>query len=183
MTEDMSIYGEGRVPAPDLPFTNGTRGQLARISIGGESLRIKLANLYGRSPLRFAKARVAISVGGGAIVSSTNTAVTFDEGDGVTIEREADVWSDEVPLAVTAGAELAVSFYAPGTVNLHTGHRIGSRSWVEPGDTTSAETMTPAPLSFAATDPDMPPYSTTYWMAQIDVIRTTPANVVAMFGD
>jgi lysophospholipase L1-like esterase len=183
MTEDMSIFGEGRVPPPDPPFTNGTRRQLARISIGGERLRIKLSNLYGRSPLRFAKARIAIGAGGGAIVLSTDTAVTFGGGDGVTVEPGSEVWSDEVPLAVTAGTELAVSWYASGTVNLDTGHRIGPLCCLEPGDTTSAETMTPVPLPLATTDPDIPAFSTTYWMAQIDVVRTKPANVIVAFGD
>ncbi|MGH8832226.1 MAG: hypothetical protein ACREXV_14210 [Polaromonas sp.] len=63
-------------PVPiDFPrnLRNQTIRQVARVSIGGDQLRVVLSNEYGTKPLVIGEARVAHADGGASVVSASSS--------------------------------------------------------------------------------------------------------------
>lgn len=104
--------------APDA-----TVRQVARVSVAGVGIRVRLGNPFGSSPVQVRSAWVGKTVAPGSarLVPGSNHRVTFRGARTVAIAPGQEVVSDPVPLAVEAQQDLAVSVYAPGSpVNDHT---------------------------------------------------------------
>lgn len=80
------------------------------VSATGEKLRMKFSNVYGNTPVNITEAAVARSAGDGEITGES-VYLTFGGSKSVTIEAGKDVWSDEIPMSVTAGEVISVSSY------------------------------------------------------------------------
>src|SRR5580692_2848475 len=68
------------LPAPfNVPEVLGgqTVRQIARISVGGDQLRVVISNEYGTRPLAIGAASVALAAGGSAIDAATVKALSF----------------------------------------------------------------------------------------------------------
>jgi lysophospholipase L1-like esterase len=161
------------LPAP-LPLTNATVRQVAHVSLGGSRIRLKFSNRYGASPLPMEKVRIASSLVHGAIDVGTDTAVTFGGSSSFTIDPGKDVWSDELDFDLAERDDLAVSMFVAGTADVATEHRFAQRTnYVSTGDATSTPDVTPTAQTI----------SSGYWLTEIDVLRSSPANVIVGFGD
>lgn len=126
--------------SPALQINGQTLRQIVRTSIGGDSARIRLSNVYGTQDVVVGAARVAVSAGGAAIVDSTDRVLRFGGSPTITISAGTLVVSDPVRLDVPALGDLAVSIYLPGNVTASTRHDIGLQTnYVSaPGDFTGA---------------------------------------------
>jgi len=117
-----------------------TLRQVARISLGGERLRIVIANDYGKQPMQIGAARIALSAGGGAIVAGTDRAVTFGGQTSATVPPGAPLLSDPIELPTTALASLAISIYLPEPTPTSTFHWDGGQTaWLAAGNQVAAE--------------------------------------------
>ncbi len=134
------------MPAGDqvLPhewFEDATLRQVVRVGLAGPRLRLRLSNVHGTQPLAVDAVTVARSADNrtSRIDRESLTTVRFGGRDATVIPAGAEVWSDPVDLAVTAGADLAVSIHLPQPPNPPTGHP-GSRAttYFVHGDQTSA---------------------------------------------
>ena len=94
--------------------TDMTLRLIARVTAGGESIRIRLDNGYGTEPLHIGAASVGHRMRGADLVPGTNQPVRFSGDRSVTIAPGASVQSDPVPLSVLARQDLAVSLYVEG---------------------------------------------------------------------
>ncbi|WP_394537991.1 SGNH/GDSL hydrolase family protein [Lysobacter enzymogenes] len=112
--------------APDR-LRDQTVRQVARISVGGDRVRIALSNAYGREPVVIGAARIARSLGGSRIEAGSDRALTFGGRSGVTLLPGAPVLSDPVELSAPALAELAVSLYLPQDTALRSFHWEGGQ--------------------------------------------------------
>lgn len=112
--------------APDR-LRDQTVRQVARISVGGDRVRIALSNAYGREPVVIGAARIARSLGGSRIQAGSDRALTFGGRSGVTLLPGAPVLSDPVELSAPALAELAVSLYLPQDTALRSFHWEGGQ--------------------------------------------------------
>lgn len=118
--------------------------QVARVSVGGQRLRIVLSNAYGKEPLTIGKAAVARSRGGddGAVAEDSQRVVTFGGQEAATILPGASLVSDPVALPVPALAQIAVSLYLPKATPVSTFHWDGRQtSWIVRGDQTMAPSL------------------------------------------
>lgn len=162
-----------QLPAPEA-LNDVTVRQIARVSLGGQAIRIHFSNEYGTAPLTFSKVVVAKSSRAAAIEPSTSTVVTFGGATSVTLQPKSKVWSDDILLAVEPRDDLAVSIYVPGSADISTEKRFAHRSnFVAYGDATSASDIEGF---FETTE-------ASYWMSEIVVLRSEPAQVVVAFGD
>ncbi|OYX04263.1 MAG: GDSL family lipase [Caulobacter vibrioides] len=159
--------------APEA-YPNATLRQVVRVSIGGDTLRIKLSNLFGTQPLTIAAARIAVSAAPATarIDPVTDRPLTFSASARVTIPAGGEIWSDPVKLKVEPLAHLAISLHYPAAPSVQTGHP-GSRatSYVLTGDHTAAT--------------DLPGAKTAdrwFQIASIDVVSEEASAIVA-FGD
>src|SRR5207237_843804 len=106
-------------PAPGL--SGSTLRQVIHASVGGSTLRVRLANTFGDGPLAVTAAHVARSLGGSAIEVASDRALTFAGADSVRIAPGAAVTSDPLDYAVPALGDLVVTIEiatAPGPATL-----------------------------------------------------------------
>lgn len=166
--------------APDGPsaegFTDTTLRQVAHLSVGGDSVRIRISNAYGTDPLTVAAATVAPrsdeAAGTPMVDPDALTEVTFGGQDSVTIPAGADWVSDPVDVSVADNSDLVVSMYLPGPTGPATTHRAGyATSFAAPGDAT-ADPGT----AFDELD------TSRYFLTGVDVTTRARGSVV-FFGD
>lgn len=86
-------------------FANQTLRQRIRLAGGGERLRVRLTNRYGRTPLVIGAAVAATGRG--------QAALTFGGAGGTVIPPGEEAVSDPVDLPVASGAGLVLSLYLP----------------------------------------------------------------------
>ena len=128
------------LPAGTLQFTNQTLREVVRASIGGEQIRVRIANTFGTETLVIGEARIALSASGSAIIPRTNRVLTFGGERSVKVYAGSPVLSDPVRLDVRPMAELAVSLYLPGTADASTSTLFQGASYVSalPGNHAAA---------------------------------------------
>ena len=163
------------IPPSLSGLNNQTIRMVARTSIGGDTVRIRLSHAFGASSVTIGAARIAIRASGAGIVPDTDRVLTFSGKTSATLYGGQLLVSDPVRLGVKPLSDLAVSLYFPAETGPPTGHTFGLRpTYVSgPGDFTSAATI----ADITAT---MQSY---YWLTGIDVIGPADAATVVTFGD
>ena len=129
------------VPNPDSTLPTGTLGgatlrQVVRLSIGGDGVRVRFSNAFGKTPLRIGSAVLGKPrTNATDALSAAGRALTFAGQPGVTIPAGADWWSDPLPVSAAAFGDLAISIFLPDEPGVQTSHP-GSRatSYVLKGD-------------------------------------------------
>ena len=173
----------GASPAPQLPdaqmqaahlrFENQTLREIVHTSLGGDSVRVRLSNAYGKETLEIGAAHIALRAKGAAIATGSDRSLTFSGHPSVAIPPDALVLSDPVKLSFPAAADLAISIFLPGAV-MGAGIHYGSEQtiYVGPGDLTAAES--PAQ-----------PTSLQSWvfLTGVDVMAPADAAAIVAFGD
>ncbi len=97
-------------------FSATTLREIVHVSNGGQQLRVRFTNEFGKDPLTLSDAHVATSAGGGAIKEGTDHPLTFGGEATVRIPPGAVAYSDPVSLATEPLSDVAVSFYLPSQV-------------------------------------------------------------------
>ena len=153
---------------------NQTVRQIARVSIGGNRVRVVLSNEYGSKPLLIGAAHVALASSGAGIVAGSDRALSFDGNSSVTIPPGAPVISDPVDLTVPPLSNVAVSLFLPEITPLTTFHWEG------------VQTAYISPEGNFAGDADMKADSTIksrLFLSGIMVDAPPGARAVVTFGD
>lgn len=94
-------------PAPGL--TDNALRQIIKVSIGGDTLRLKFSNEHSTSPVALESVSIAVSNGGGTIDVSTSKDLTFGSKPDATMQPGTTVYSDPVAFALTPRMELAIT--------------------------------------------------------------------------
>jgi lysophospholipase L1-like esterase len=157
--------------------TNATVRMIARVTISGESVRIRLDNTFGSVPLSIGKAYIGQRIQGAALAAGSNRQVSFNKSATVTVPAGGSVTSDPVPMTVLAQQDLAVSLHIPDAnvrPSQHGGAQVTSYLTANgSGDVAADETATP----FTATT------TSTFWLKAIDVSSSSSTGAVVAFGD
>ena len=137
----------GPPPAP-VQFENQTIRMIARISKGGDRVRVRLDNTFGTDVLAIGSAHIALHGTGPGIVRATDSVLTFGGSPTIAIPPGAPALSDPVDLEVPDLAEVAVSIYLPDPTAGQTVHSVGRQTAYisQAGDFTGAPTI-PAPTT------------------------------------
>jgi len=132
--------------APALTaIAHRTIRQVVRVSMGGDTVRVRFSNLFGRTPLVIGAARIALSAGGPRVVPGTSRALTFGGDTSFTVPAGAPALSDPVVLHVPALADVAISLYLPDSTATTTYHRLSlATSYVSPPGDHTADVAMPA---------------------------------------
>jgi len=166
-------------PAPSdtgVGFNNQTVRMMPRVSIGGDTLRVRVSNAYGTGKLAIGAATIGIRDSGPSIVPGTARALTFGGSGSVTIAAGAQVISDSVELDVEPLGDLAVSVYLPGEIP--TGFQITGRY--------ARQTNYISPPGDFTTDVDMPVGKITdewFFVSGLDMLVSAEAGGVVTLGD
>lgn len=116
--------------------------QIVHLTADGKTIRLRLSNITGQSPLKIGAATIGMAQPGQSNVTAPQS-ILFDGARDVIVPPGAEIYSDPIPLPVTRGRDVAVSLYFPEAVTTPTGHS-GARSttFLIPGDAT-AQTAPP----------------------------------------
>ena len=136
------------LPAPfAVPevLENQTVRQIARISVGGDQMRVVLSNQFGAKPVMIGAATIAPSTSAGGIDASGMKKLTWGGRDFVVIPPGAPMVSDPVDMAVKPLASVAVSIFLPKKTGVSTVHWDGAQTGYisAPGDMTGAAQFKP----------------------------------------
>jgi len=160
------------------PFTasNFTCRMIARPSVAGNGLRIRLSNVFGSAALTLNAVYVGLQSSGAAVTS--NTQVMFSGTTSITIPAGQEVTSDQVSLAVTAQQNIAVSLYIAGSnppLNEHPHASTTSYcTALSNGGNHAADT---AGTAFTNS------YTKVYWLTAVDVYRSSTTGTIVAIGD
>jgi lysophospholipase L1-like esterase len=175
----VTAFGTSQQPNIAVPLTinNATVRMVARVSIPGDAIRIRLDNTFGQAPVTIGSAFAGPRVQGARLAEGYNKPVTFNGSTQVVIPVGGSVMSDPVSLRVFARQDIGVSLYLPGTnVNpsQHAGAVVTSYlSANNSGDVGSDVTPTP----FTATTTSM------LLLKSVDVLSSTSQGAIVAFGD
>lgn len=157
-------------------FSDQTIREVVRLSAGGGALRLRLSNEYGTAPVTIGPVHVALAAGGGGIVPSTDTVITFSGGQAsVIIPPSAAALSDPIPVQLYGLTSLAVSLHVPGGANPGpaTSHSAGQQTaYIAPGDQTGAVALAGATTS-----------TERYFLSGVDMFASKVGATVVTFGD
>jgi lysophospholipase L1-like esterase len=161
----------------EATVSNGTVRMIARTTIGGTRVRVRLDNTFGGEPLVIGRAFVGHRLRGALVAPGSNTAVLFNGKPDVTVAPGGTVTSDAVPLRVLARQDLAVSLFVPGAQvhpSQHTGALVTSyRTPDGAGDVAATDAAAP----FTQTTTSL------WWLKAVDVAAEPLASAVVAFGD
>lgn len=130
-------------PSPGL--TNNSLRQIVRVSIGGDTLRVRFSNEFSTSPVTMNSVQIAVSTGGNAIDISTNKVLKFNGNSEVTMDAGKAVTSDPIAFKLTPRMDVAITIYygqISATVTGHPGSR--TTSYILSGNTTTTTDFTGA---------------------------------------
>jgi lysophospholipase L1-like esterase len=173
----VTAWGTSQQALGTTGVTNATVRLIARVTIPGDAVRIRLDNTFGTEAVTIGRAYIGHRVQGAALAAGSNRPLTFDGASEAAIPAGGSTWSDPVQLSVLAQQDLAVSLYIPGSnvrPSQHTGAVTTSyRSADGSGDVTSAEGRAP----FESTTTSL------WWLKAIDVEAVSSPGAIVAFGD
>ena len=173
----MTAWSTSQQALGDTRITNATIRMIARATIPGDAVRIRLDNAFGLESVTLGRAYVGHRIRGAALAAGSNRPLTFGGSSQTIIPAGGSVWSDPVALKVLAQQDLAVSLYISGASvrpSQHTNAVVTSfRSADGSGDVGSEE----GPAPFAATTTSL------WWLKAIDVQSSSSSGTIVAFGD
>ena len=174
----------GASPAPQLPqpsgmlankllFSNQTIREIVHVSAGGNAVRVRLSNAYGRESVTVGAAHIALRDHESAITPGSDRPLTFGGHPSVSIPADATVLSDPVYLNLPASADVAVSLFLPkptAAAGIH--YAAQQTSYIAPDDVTGSASL-----------PEAGTLTSWVFLTGIDVSAPDSAATIVTFGD
>ncbi|WP_067533835.1 SGNH/GDSL hydrolase family protein [Nocardia crassostreae] len=156
-------------------FSDQTVRQVVRVTNGGDSVRIKLSNRFGASPLEITGAAIAEAKEGAAVLPASVRALTFGDAASAVVPTGAEIASDAVELPVDALDSVAVTLYLKGTTGPATFH---SQAWTDTYRAAGDHLSDTAATAFTERT------NSWYYLTDIEVAGDTARrDTVVAFGD
>jgi lysophospholipase L1-like esterase len=179
MPEDRRWVGSwttAPAPAEGAAFANHTLRMNARLSIGGDTVRIRVSNAYGQAKLVVGMATIGVREAGPGLVPGTLRKLSFGGAEAPTVAAGAPLVSDPVALPLPALADIVVSLYLPQELPASfgiTGRYSRQTNYISPPGNFAAETVMPVGK---ITDD-------WYFVAGVDVLAAAETGAVVALGD
>ena len=169
--------GSGRrFPAPPVPqgVNNQTIRMVARVSLGGRRVRVRLSSALNTNTVKIGAAHIALRSKDSGSAAGTDRVLTFGGKPTVTLYSGGVLISDPVSLDLPPLSDVAVSLYFPGDTGFPTVHYFGLHDTYisKEGDFTAQPAI-----------PDPTITQSYYWLAGIDVVAPADAATLVTFGD
>jgi lysophospholipase L1-like esterase len=133
-------------PAEGVAFSNITLRMNARVSLGGEVIRVRLSNAFGSKPLAIGTAHVGLRAGGAAVDPDSNRRLTFGGESSAVIATGSLLISDPVRLSVPPLGDVMVTIHLPEDLPASfgiTGRYARQTNYISPLGNFAAETVMP----------------------------------------
>jgi lysophospholipase L1-like esterase len=172
----VGTWATAPAPAEGAALSNQTLRMTARISIGGDTLRVRLSNAYGTRPLVIGAAHIGVRTSHAAVDPETDRVLTFGGERTATIAAGALLVSDPVKLHVAPLTDMAVTVYLPGDLPVSfgiTGRYARQTNYLSPVGNFASEAVMPVGR---LTDE-------WYFVNGIDVMATADTGGIVALGD
>ena len=173
----VAAWGTSQQSLSETKISNASLRMLARVTLPGDAVRIRLDNTFGKTPVTFAHATVGPRVRGAALALGLVKDVTFDGVKTVTIPAGKSVESDPVAMKVDAQQDLAVSLFVTGADIQPSQHNNAQVTSYLTDNGAGDKTDEADGKSFTGKTTAM------YWLKSIDVRAAAPARAIIAFGD
>lgn len=151
--------------------------QVARISLGGDRVRLVFSNQYGKQPIKLGKVTIAEAATNSEIRPDSLRTVTFGGKESTIIPVGSSWLSDPVDLPVSSLAQVAVSIYLPDSTPVNTFHWDARQTaWIIAGNQTATTTFNHQSLQAQTT-------TTRTLLSGLQVENPQASPVVAVIGD
>ena len=170
-------YAAGTNTPPSPYLASNTLRQIIRVSIGGDTLRIKFSNGTSSTPLTMNSVNIAVSTeaGGSTVDLSTMKQLKFSGDTSVTMNAYSTVTSDPLAYKLNPGMHLAITiYYGQITQSSEMTFHYGSRtdSYILAGDRTASASFDGAT-----------PVERWYTINAIDVLAPDTSAAVVVMGN
>jgi lysophospholipase L1-like esterase len=162
------------IPPALTGLNNQTVRMVARTSIAGRMVRVRLESALGGGTVTFGAAHMGLRSNGSGIVPGSDRVLTFSGKPDAILYAGGTLVSDPVRLDLPALADVAVSLFVPGQVENPTNHLFGLHTTYISKD---------GDLTAAAEIPDATTRESYYWLAGIDILAPAAAATLVTFGD
>ncbi|VTU16564.1 GDSL-like Lipase/Acylhydrolase [Variovorax sp. PBL-H6] len=170
------------VPAPLFPglpalpprpqrFDGQSLRQLMVSALGGERVRVRFSNLFGRQPLRIIEASAGLAAGSDTVAPATLQRLRFNGRSGITIAPGREAWSDPALLGIEPGQTVAVSYQVEPGTPFATVHPFGATLTMAGAAVMRANWRGAAPSPIA------------HIVTGLDVAAQATPRVIVAFGD
>src|SRR5271170_5589539 len=156
-----------------LVFRDQTLREIVHISIGGNTVRVRLSNSFGTEPVEIGAAHLAVRASGSSVIPATDRTLTFSGRPRVEIPAGAIVVSDPIQLKFVPAADLAISLYLPrDAIGGGVHYSAQQTSYITRGNTTAASSLDgPATITSWA------------FLTGVDVLAPAVVGSIIAFGD
>ncbi len=165
------------IPGTENGYPNFSMRNIVHVSAGGREVRVRLSNVYGRTPTLFGQVTVARAAGPDTplAVPGTMRTLTFGGSQSITAPAGADVVSDGVALNVPADSDLLVSIFTPSPGGPVTHHQLTMQNsyFTRDGNQTANESAAPFRERTTAW----------HYVSGVDVRSSTLRGSVVALGD
>jgi lysophospholipase L1-like esterase len=173
----ITAWGTSQQGLGQNAVTNTTVRMIARVTVSGEAVRIRLDNTFGTAPLTVGRAYIGQRIQQAALAAGSNREVLFNASPRVIVPPRGSVTSDPVAMHVLAQQDLAVTLFIPDAdvrPSQHGGAQVTSYVAANgAGDVSAEEAATP----FTGTTTSM------WWLKAIDVSNSSSTGAIVAFGD
>jgi lysophospholipase L1-like esterase len=168
---------EAGTNTPPVVLTNNTLRQIVRVSIGGDTLRLKFSNITFSKSITLQSVNIAVSPDGtkSPVTASTIKELKFKGNSSVTIDAKSEVYSDPVAFDLKPNMRLAITtYYGQCETSSTMTHHYGSRtdSYILTGNKAADASFSGATVA-----------ERWYTIAGIDVLAPKSTASVAIIGN
>ncbi|MEU2505742.1 FG-GAP-like repeat-containing protein [Streptomyces sp. NPDC007863] len=160
----------------DPDWSNQTIRMVVNPHTSGSTIRLRFANTFSAEPVKLGRVTVT-GQSGGATATQTPVTLTFGGSQQATLPAGGELVSDPVSLPVTAGKNLLVSYYLPGTVKAAPRHPYARQTSYSTARLAGDQTTDVSGADYTR--------ELSYWslVSGVDVARTGSQGTVVAIGD
>jgi lysophospholipase L1-like esterase len=173
----VAAWGASQQGLGPTKISNASVRMIARVTIPGDAVRVRLDNTFGTAAVTFANATIGPRVRGAAIAEGQIKRLTFGGKAAVTIPAGGTAESDAVALHVDAQQDLAVSLFVTGSDIQPSQHGNAQVTSYLTDNGAGDQTAAADGKAFTGKTISM------FWLKSIDVHATSPATAIVAFGD
>ena len=171
----VAAWGASQQSQGEMKITNATVRMIARVTLSGDAVRIRLDNTFGKAPVTFSNVTIAPRTRGAAVALGLIKRVMFQKMASVNIPPGGSVTSDALAVHVNAQEDLAISLFVssdaqPGMHN----NAVVTSYLTENGAGDATNSVDGKEFTGRTTS--------MYWLKAIDV-QAPGATAIVAFGD
>lgn len=182
----VTAWGSSQQSLSSETVSNATVRMIARSTVAGDRVRVKLENFFGDDAVTFGEAWVGLRNTGASLAPGSNRQLKFGGASSVTIPAGGGVISDPVELRVAAQQDLAVSLYVPDSLvrfSRHNGARTTSYLTPDGTGNHAADEENVIDIAFFTPPVFIETITEMLWLTAIDVYSESATGAIVAFGD